>query len=265
MSYVNLWPALRNIGYSCKATAVILGHATAESGCECDRVQGDFAAARTLSKTYTAQVDSGEIDRGRFARNGPNGGGYGLVQWTYPTRKLGLYDAAKRLGVSIGSAKAAVEWLDAELHQAEYSSVLAALRSDKSIREISDVFMHCFERPADQSEAACASRARLAQAIYDELAGNNPQPPDTIDPDDPPDQSAAFWPPRIVDRGMDGPDVQLYQAALVCHGYRLASISGCFDADTDRAVRDYQSAQGLAVDGVIGPLTGHALLEWPSK
>ena len=270
MSYIDLWAPLRNKGYSSKATAVILGHAVAESNCECDRVQGDFAADRALSKRYTAQVDSGAIDRSAFAKQGPNGGGYGLVQWTYPTRKLGLYDTAKRLGVSIGSVKAAVEWLDAELHQPEYSAVLVALQSDRNIREISDVFMHQFERPYDQSEAACAYRANLAQAIYDELGGDDPPAPDIMDPDDPGASGKdeyvppkiELWPPRMVDEGMEGADVQLYQAALLCHGYSVLSVNGVFDASTTKAAKAFQAARGLAVDGVIGPLTGRALLHW---
>jgi hypothetical protein len=274
MAKEELWIALRNRGYSTKATAAILGNAMAESGCECDRVQGDFTTARALSKTYTAQVDSGAIDRGKFSRYGPNGGGYGLVQWTYPTRKLGLYDTAKRLGVSIGSEKAAVEWLHEELHQPEYASVLSALQSDRSIREMSDVFMHQFERPADQSEAACAQRYSFAQAIYDQLGGDNPSRPDTPGPDpymesDKPAASGKkpyvtpvmeFWPPRMLDEGMEGPDVQFYQAALLCHGYSVLTANGIFDASTTKAVKAFQAEHGLDADGVIGPLTGGALL-----
>lgn len=258
MAKEDLWIAIRNKGYSPKATAVILGHATAESGCESDRVQGDFSANRTLSKQYTAQVDNGVIDRYAFAHAGPNGGGYGLVQWTYFSRKNGLYDTARRLGVSIGSEKAAVEWLDAELHQAEYAPVLAALENDAmSIREMSDVFMYRFEKPYDQSDAACAYRASLAQQIYDELGGDDPPAPPGPEP-----PTEKYWPPRMVDEGMDGPDVQLYQAALLCHGYSLLTANAVFDASTTKAVKSFQADHQLAADGVIGPMTGKALLRW---
>jgi len=258
MATKELWCALRSKGFGEKATAVILGHAQAESGCESDRVQGDFSADRALSKRYTAQVDSGAIDRGAFARSGPNGGGYGLVQWTYPTRKLGLYDTARRLGVSVGSEKAAVEWLHEELHQPEYAAVLAALQSDADIRKISDVFMHRFEKPYDQSEAACACRARLAQAIYDELGGEEPSPQN----DSRERGGGGCWPPRMLDESMEGHDVQLYQAALLCRGYPLPAANGYFDAATTEAVQRFQRDKALAPDGVIGPLTGQALLSW---
>ena len=264
MGKEEIWIALRNRGYSAKAAAVIIGHAAAESGCEANRVQGDFAASRDLSRLYTAQVDKGEVDRTAFARHGPCGGGYGLLQWTYPTRKEGLYDTAKRLGVSVGSEKAAVEWLDEELHQAEYAAVLAALRSDGSVREISDVFMHRFERPADQSESACAFRARLAQTVYDELGGVSLDGPTETGgtQNEETGVNTEFWPPRTVDETMEGPDVQLYQAALLCHGYSVMSVSGLFDESTTRAVKAFQTFRGLKVDGVIGPITGKELLSW---
>jgi len=254
MSKQDLWNAIRAKGYSEKATAVILGHATAESGCECDRVQGDFSPNRSLSKRYTYQVDSGIIDRDSFVYRGPNGSGYGLVQWTYFSRKLGLYNTAKKYGMSIGSEKVAVEWLNEELHQAEYSEVLAALKSDRSIREISDVFMHKFEKPYDQSEAACAQRANFAQEIFNEFSGKS------VKPDPKPDPSSdipvtEFWPPRMIDKSMDGDDVLVLQSILLARGYSLLTANGIFDESTEKALKHFQADHKLASDGVCGTAT----------
>ena len=177
MSRQTQWNLLRRLGLSEKACAVIMGHAMAESGCETNRLQGDFSADRSRSKSYTAQVDTGGISKDEFTKRGPNGGGYGWLQWTYPPRKEGLYDTAKKLGVSVGSEEAAVAWLWDELNQGEYGAVLSALKSNSSIREISDVFMKRFERPADQSETACRQRAALCQAAYDEFAGSATEAP----------------------------------------------------------------------------------------
>ncbi len=171
MSRQTQWGLLDRLGLSDKAKAVIMGHAMAESGCEPNRLQGDFKADRSESKSYTEQVDGGIISKTRFAKNGPNGGGYGWLQWTFPARKEGLYDTAKKLGVSIGSEEAAVAWLWDELHQGEYSAVLSALNSRKGIRSMSDVFMKKFVRPADQSEKACQYRAALCEEAYNEFAG----------------------------------------------------------------------------------------------
>ena len=179
MSRKTQWDLLSRLGgLSDKAKAVVMGHAMAESGCEPNRLQGDFTADRSASKSYTQQVDDGYISKSRFTNNGPNGGGYGWLQWTFPSRKEGLYDTAKKLGVSIGSEEAAVAWLWDELHQGEYAAVLSALNSKKGIRAMSDVFMKKYVRPADQSETACAYRASLCEAAYNEFAGSEPETPE---------------------------------------------------------------------------------------
>lgn len=174
MSRKTQWAALKALGLSDKAAAVVMGHAMAESGCEPWRVQGDFDAARTKSHLYTKWVDSGYITREEFINNGPNGGGYGWLQWTARDRKTGLYDTAKASGLSIGSEDLAVKWFWQELHQAGFAPVLDALTGDGTIREMSDVFMKRFEMPADQSESACISRAELCQQAYDEFSGTVP-------------------------------------------------------------------------------------------
>lgn len=174
MSKKTQWEKLKKLGFSDKAAAVIMGHALAESGCECNRLQGDYSKDRAKSVEYTAKVDSGAISEYDFVYHTPNGGGYGWLQWTYAPRKEGLYDTAKGLGVSVGSEDAAIEWFWAEIHQAEYSKVWDALTGDGSIREMSDVFMKQFERPADQSESACAYRAQLCESMYKEFVKSVP-------------------------------------------------------------------------------------------
>ena len=177
MSKETQWQALKALGFADKACATIMGHAQAESGCECDRLQGDFSAGRERSKAYTAQVDSGQISEHDFVYNGPGGGGYGWLQWTFPARKEGLFDTAAGLGASIGSEEAAIEWFWNEIHQPEYAVVWKALNSDMSIRGMSDVFMKHFERPADQSESACAHRAKLCEDMLEQFGGKTYTPP----------------------------------------------------------------------------------------
>ena len=243
-----LYKALRQKGLSLKAASVVLGHGMEESGNECNRLQGDFAADRAKSIAYTNNVDSGRITRDDFIFHGPNGGGYGWLQWTFWARKAGLWNKAKDLGVSVGSVKAAVEWFWDELHQVEYATVLKALQSDMSIREMSDVFMKKFERPADQSESACARRAGLCQQMFDKYAN--------IDPDVPADESEeTYWPPRVICIGMKGGDVDALQGLLIAHGYEITDERGVFGKSTDEAVRKYQRKNGLAVDGIAGPRT----------
>ena len=57
-----------------------------------------------------------------------------------------------------------------------------------------------------------------------------------------------------VRRGDTGPGVEQIQTALNAAGYDL-EVDGIFGPQTDRAVRDYQTKNGLTVDGIVGNMT----------
>ena len=59
-------------------------------------------------------------------------------------------------------------------------------------------------------------------------------------------------------RGSKGEDVSALQSALNQYGYGLA-VDGSFGPATQAAVRDYQSKNGLKVDGIVGTNTAGAL------
>ncbi|MCW2791148.1 MAG: hypothetical protein JWO76_246 [Nocardioides sp.] len=62
-----------------------------------------------------------------------------------------------------------------------------------------------------------------------------------------------------VRQGSSGATVQALQVQLVKHGSSL-STDGAFGPATDSAVRSFQSAHGLTVDGIVGPATWQELL-----
>lgn len=150
--------------------AGLMGNLVAESGLIPYRVQGDFSAGYTYSQEYTADVDSGAISEYDFVNNGPNGGGYGLAQWTFYTRKQALYNMMQSMGVSIGSVDLAIEYLLYEL-KSGFSGVYEALKTATDIRTVSDIVLHDFEAPADQSEAVEIQRAELGATVYETYAG----------------------------------------------------------------------------------------------
>ncbi len=155
--------------------AGLLGNLDAESGLYPDRVQGDVPYS-DYSKEYTAQVDSGAISESAFVNNGPNGGGYGLAQWTYPSRKQALYNMYKSGDYSsIGSIELACAYLWYELENS-FPGVLEVLKNAQSVREASNCVLHNFENPADQSEPVEILRASMGQVYYDMYAGLSPVP-----------------------------------------------------------------------------------------
>jgi len=64
---------------------------------------------------------------------------------------------------------------------------------------------------------------------------------------------------RPMRNGMRGWDVAALQFLLSGRGYGPGGFDGGFGPNTKAAVRRYQSAAGLAVDGVAGPVTLRAL------
>lgn len=163
--------------------AGLMGNLQAESGLIPYRLQGDFSTGYATSIEYTEDVDNGLITEYNFVNNGPNGGGYGLAQWTYPPRKQALYNLWKSGGyTSIGSIDLALDYLWIELCN-DYTGVLSVLTSASSIREASDKVLHDFENPADQSASVEAARAALGAAIYERQTGGSAPDPD--DPDTP--------------------------------------------------------------------------------
>ena len=178
MSKKTIWEYLKAKGFSDVATAAIMGNMEAESNCVSCRLQGDFSTDYQKSREYTAMVDRGDISREQFIYNGPGGGGYGLCQWTYWSRKAGLYDLAKEQGVSVGDEFIQVEWPARELFQDEFRPVLNTLQNSESIRECSDMMIKKFLRPADQSDAVCVQRAKFAREICAEFAGGEAEDPD---------------------------------------------------------------------------------------
>lgn len=155
---------MRKIG-NAYGVAGLMGNLEAESGLHADRVQGDIPYS-DFSKTYTKQVDAGTISEYDFVHNGPNGGGYGLAQWTFYARKQNLYDMYKIGGYkSIGDLSLACNYLWYEL-QHDFADVLETLKNATSVREASDAVLHDFESPADQSEAVENARAAMGQKFY---------------------------------------------------------------------------------------------------
>lgn len=65
-------------------------------------------------------------------------------------------------------------------------------------------------------------------------------------------QAPLYW-------GSKGQDVKNVQWQLLKWGYYNGSIDGLYGPETYRAVREFQSKNGLAVDGVVGPNTAAAL------
>lgn len=73
--------------------------------------------------------------------------------------------------------------------------------------------------------------------------------------------NAALGVERILTKGCKGEDVKAVQEDLITLGYDLGpyGADGDFGGLTDKAVREFQSAHKLTVDGAVGPQTLQAI------
>jgi hypothetical protein len=68
---------------------------------------------------------------------------------------------------------------------------------------------------------------------------------------------ACYDKERLIHRGDSGPAIEKIQEALITLGFPVPNVgaNGVFGDETDLAVRSYQEARGLKVDGVVGSET----------
>jgi hypothetical protein len=188
-------------------------------------------------------VDNGKITRTMFIYSGPGGGGYGLFQWTFWSRKVGLYNFAVSRHVSIGDEAMQVDYACEELKR-DWPALWSFLCKTDDLRTAVSNVCYQFENPAIKNV-----EDRLAAATRIEKGLREYKPPKN-----------EYWPPRMLDKSMSGPDVFALQVLLCARGYYKAEISGVYDDRVKEAVRTFQRDEKLDKDGVCGPLTWAALL-----
>lgn len=149
-------------GFTNAGAAGMMGNLCAESALVTTRLQGDYSKNYSESEKYTEKIDNGQISKNDFCYNGPNGGGYGLAQWTYHTRKAGLYEYAKAKGTSISDLQTQLEYIIIEL-ESICPKTLAVLKSTNDLREATKVVLYNYENPRYKNLSA---RLELAYQYY---------------------------------------------------------------------------------------------------
>lgn len=165
MSEKTIWEYLKAQGLTDAGAAGLMGNLYAESGLRPNNLQNSYEGKLGMADAEYTEM----VDRGTYANFGNDRAGYGLAQWTYPSRKAALLAYAKAAGKSIGDLEMQLGFLMQELSTG-YKTVLNVLRTTVSVREASDIVLLQFERPADQSEARRKQRAEYGQKYFDKYA-----------------------------------------------------------------------------------------------
>lgn len=118
-------------------------------------------------ESYTKYVDSGKISKTEFLSPLGRHYGYGYSQWTTSDRKAGLYDLAKRKGVSIGNPAMQIEYTVSELKK-KFPTTFKYLCTVTDVKKASDYVLQHYESPANWQNLSTI-RADYAQQIYNEM------------------------------------------------------------------------------------------------
>lgn len=162
-----IWSYLTGKGLSPQATAGIMGNLMKESGLKSNNLQNSYEPRLGSDEEYTRKVDSGE-----YTEFNNDKAGYGLAQWTYHTRKAGLYNLAKSRGTSISDIGTQLDWLWEELNSgAHKTNTLDKIANTDDIQAASDTFLTKFECPDIQDANEKRERGNFARDIYNRQAG----------------------------------------------------------------------------------------------
>lgn len=138
-----------------------MGNLFAESGLIPTNLQNSYESKLGMNDaSYTAAVDNGS-----YTNFTHDSAGYGLAQWTYWSRKQGLFQLCKSRGKSIGDLNTQLDFLYQEL-TTSYSQLLKILKTTSSVEEASNLVVTQFERPADQSSSTLKQRALYSQRYF---------------------------------------------------------------------------------------------------
>ena len=253
MSAQTIYQRLVQAGMSPEGACAMLGNMQAESALRANNVQDGYGYT---DEGYTAKVDSGQL-------NFIDSIGYGLCQWTYGPRKLKLLQFARQRGVSIGDEAMQVDFCINEL-RTEYPKLWLYLCDCKGVAPAADKICEEYERPAvnnygPRREAANSFYMQFGGMAVPEMGATIPQSHSETAPFTQEGlEGEGYWPPRVLELGMYGPDVVALQGLLIAHDYP-AGITGTFDNPTRLMLMAFQGEHDLKTDGIAGPLTWAAL------
>lgn len=156
-----IWDFLKAEGLNNYGVAGLMGNLYAESGLNPTNLEDIY----NTKLGYTDEGYTKAVDNGLYTNFINDCAGYGLAQWTYHTRKRGLYTMAKNLNTSIGNIDTQLKFLISELKNNYTNSVYKVLLNAESLQEASDAVLYKFENPANASSQS-AVRLKYSQQFY---------------------------------------------------------------------------------------------------
>ena len=251
----------RKAGMTLAGAAGVLANIEAESVFKSTNLQDSFNNSFNVSDDdYTAQVDRG-------IRNFIDDAGYGLCQWTAGSRKRMMQSFHKMRCKSIGDFQTQVDFMLSEI--SGYNRAWVSCTSSNDPFECGYNVCRYYEIPADTENQANyrGNRARywyqwLADHSDVEVSMPSTSAPVSQTPVEQKNVVVGKMKLRNIDKGIKGwPEVWLLQSALKTRGYNVV-CDGNFGDELDKKLRQFQKDASLSVDGVVGPMTWAAVLNF---
>lgn len=174
-----IWNYFISKGFTKQGAAGTMGNLDHESGLQPNNLQNSRNSTLGSDTYYTSAVNNQTYSKNEFINDRA---GYGLAQWTYYTRKRGLYEITVEQGLSIADLKGQLDFLIKEL-ETGYKSLLNLLKTTNSVDEASDAFLKQFEAPAILDYKG---RRETSWIYYNRYSDGMPinEDPDEIIPDE---------------------------------------------------------------------------------
>lgn len=251
MSYrQTIYNRFRQLGMTEAGALAMLGNFECESNCEPNRVQGDGSAFRTISKSYTANYMNGTWGKDHFVNAKT---GYGLAQWTYPTRQADLWEFWKASGKALDDAEMQCDFSVKELKR-DFPELWDLLCTSNDVYTLTKRICYDFENPLVKNvDSRFSAASRIKFEIDLNGGGTDDSDPQPLKPDK--------LELRTIDKNCKGFDeIYLLQALLLCRGYDVP-VDGVWTDTLADAVKAFQTHHSLGADSIVGNLTWAALLK----
>ena len=247
----------RRAGMTLAGTAGVLKNIEAEGVWDSGNLEDSFNRKLGISDAqYVREVDAG-------TRNFVDGTGFGLIQWTFWSRKRDLLQFARKRGVSIADFKMQVDFLIEEMRRDFPKIWELCCSSNDPVKCCHDICRY-YENPSDAENESNRRSADVGK-WYDFLVRTMQEGAEsTIQDQEPTDDEGIpipkTWPPRTIDSAhCDGwPEIKLMQSLLALQGYGVL-VDGIFGVSTTAKLTEFQRDTGLQPDAVCGPDTYIAL------
>lgn len=166
-TFANTWVFLRvGMGLTVKQTAGVCGNIMNESVFSADNAQ-DRLKVNGVIITYP-----GVHNKKDYSYNIKDGVGYGLIQWTFSSRKKALKEKADSMELGVSNLNVQLAFFREEmLHSRDYKEKWKEVTKAKTVKDVSDAFLREIENPDDKNYTERRVYGRTIYKKMKELTG----------------------------------------------------------------------------------------------